>query len=164
MDNLIKVANSINSYIDKSRVNVPILNNLKVVNNDDKNIIFIAIGRGIIEQFLYDGELSSGETIESRIDKNNSNLANCTVKFYKDYKKVFDYKIYIQDIKVDNRFIKQMSAYFVDNNCFYQISLAIGPYEDTDKNELITTNLFNSLKDILDETDYIEDIGGKLYE
>ena len=161
MEKLIKVANSIHSYIDKSIVNVPILNNLKVVNNDDENIIFIAIGRGIIEQFLYDGVLSSGETIESRIDKNNSNLDNCTVRFYKDYKKVFDYKIFIQDIKVDNRFIKQMSAYFEDNNCFYQISLAIGPYEETDKDELITTNLFNSLKDILDEANYIEDIGGK---
>lgn len=161
MEKLINITKIVNNYLDKTRVNVPVLDNLKLVQNDDKNIIFIAIGRGIIEQYLCDGTLNNGETIDSRIDKNNSNIDNCTVRFYKDYKKLFDYKIYVQDIKIDNRFIKQMSAYFVDNNIFYQISVAIGPYELNDKDELITTNLYNSLKDILDNTSYIDDIGGK---
>ena len=156
MEKLINVCRVINDYLDKSRVNVPILNNLKIVSNDDKNIIFVAIGRGIIEQFLCDDKLNDGETIESRIEKNTKDLDNCITTFYKDYKKVFDYKLYVQDIKIDNRCIKQMNAYFVDNNTFYQISLAIGPYEVSDKDEQITENLFNSLKDILDEVDYID--------
>ena len=49
-----------------------------------------------------------------------------------------------------------MNAYFVDDTTFYQISLAIGPYEVSDKEEEITENLFNSMKDILYEVDYID--------
>lgn len=155
MDKLINITKMVNNYLDKSRVNVPILNDLKLVNNSDKNIVFVAVGRGIIEQFLCDGSLSDSETFESRIDKINNNLSNCDVSFYNDYKKLFDYKIYVQDMKVGNRFIKQMSAFFVDDNKFYQISLAIGPYDSTDNDDLITTNLYNSLKSILDNTSYI---------
>ena len=48
MEKLVNICKVINDYLDKSRVNVPILNNLKLVNNDDKNIVFVLCGRALL--------------------------------------------------------------------------------------------------------------------
>lgn len=136
----LKIAEKMN-YISKNELYIPILDGFKITITN-KNGFSASNNKGILEQFLFEDALEDSETINDRIDKvinssidfakqNNVSLTKENILFVQDYKTIFDFKIYIQDIDIfQNKFIRQVNAYFVEpkTNIFYQISIAAGPY------------------------------------
>ena len=135
---------------------VPILDNFKIVEQSDNH--FVALYDNIIEQFYNDGCLEDNETFEERIEKNNNKIKETikgnklydnkeTIMYFKSHKtNLLAIKIYLQDIFTEeNYFIRQINGYFINpkTNEFCQLSLAIGPYKNQEKYEIL-----ENIKDI----------------
>ena len=69
IDKIMEIAKKANKYLERSNINVPILEGLKLINVEDNNVIFVASDGNVMEQFLTDGELNS-DSFKERIEKN----------------------------------------------------------------------------------------------
>lgn len=151
---------------------VPILDGFTEIKAE--GMVFLAKSKeNYLEQLLTEGFLSSNETFDDRLKKvldetiNSMKSANCdnpekNLKFIEDYENEnFKYKVYLQDIIVNNKIVRQLNAYFLDEetNVFYEIALSTCPF-DLNSNVIlldfnleddeITKNLYNSFKLLLD--------------
>ena len=159
---------------------VPILNDLKDDDNTNPNVIINAIGNGLSEQLVSEGILNDNETFNNRIDDIVNNTLNYMKQvlpenennkmfYYKDYNNdKFDFKIYVQDMIInfnkELKAVRQFNVFFIDKryNEFYHLVLSRGPLNQTDiifgevnlKNDKITKELYNNLKNILDNICY----------
>ena len=159
INEVLSIANNLNVRFEKTNLDVPILNGLKIIPIDNQpNLIFLAKDDIVIEQFLCDGTLNNNETFEDRINNvlnsnsksNNDNLNVMEPKYIRDYgNDIFNYKIYSQDLVINNtKVIKQVYAFFVDKNTntFYQISLSMGQFNIEEfNNDNISNELYNML-------------------
>lgn len=173
LDKILEIANDLNK---KTRIFVPILENLVVCKNNVKNCIFIAKdNNGLMEQLFIDEPLNDKETIDERIMKiqneTNLHIKNINLKvFSKPYKEfsnsIFDFKIYLQDTIVDEKLIRQFDVFFEDKifKDVYKLSLIGGPFyidsnvqllsNDSITDDLITTRLYNMLQQVLNNIKY----------
>lgn len=134
-----------NNYDYKShakQLSIPILNGFKLENNLDKQTILFAQGNGYIEQLVSDGHIENND-FEKRIDlvinntKNFMKANNCenvenSFKFYKDYTNgIFNFKIYICDLIIQGKVLRQFISYFVEPKLqdFYQLTVSVGPFD-----------------------------------
>ncbi len=162
IDKIMEIAKKANKYLERSNINVPILEGLKLINVEDNNVIFVASDGNVMEQFLTDGELNS-DSFKERIEKNvtssyeivNNLNSSCNINFLKDYKTdYFNFKIYNQEIIINNsKTIRQLVAYFVDSrsNYFYEITLSCGVKTNDNLEMDSIMKLFFS---VLDNTKY----------
>ena len=96
------------------------------------------------------------ETTEYLISKN----IKTNVNYFNYYKNdTFDFKIYVRNVFLDNKMIRKFDVFFLDNKCndLYKLSLSNGPIklDKLDKcGDIISLNLFNMLKLILDNIKY----------
>lgn len=173
-ESAIKVCQSLNYKLHSEQLNVPILNDMKVIKIFNPKVILFATNGQYTEHLVSDGPLYSNETFEQRVnliiettklfmkDNNCENIDNC-YKYLSDYSNnVFNFKIYVQDIVVKNndeqRITRQFNAFFLEPhlNDIYQISLSAGPYnlKKVDINDIVTKNLNNMFYTILDNIKY----------
>ena len=162
------------------QLSIPVLNNFELQPSPNQQTIFIATLKPFTEQLVADGPLNPGETLDQRIDliKKNTMIAlsqsgacmdECSYFFFKDFKgKIFDYKIYIQDLVYNTPsakvVIRMFNAFFVEPkfNDVYQLSLSVGPMKmpteivklgvadlEHDKISMTTYNMLINLMDNL---------------
>ena len=148
--------------------------------NDGHNphlIISYSNNKGMIESLTGDGALNKDETFEDRIKLVTSSTVNfCqtisnkntekNLYFLKDYKAIFDFKVYVHDILMEgNKYIKTIYAYFVDPemNDFYQLSLSAGVFDydpnktefgKLDENDEVYKILIDNVELIMDNIKY----------
>lgn len=141
-DEMIKMTKIMNFGLHARQLDIPLLNNFKIEESNEPQIVFVATDGMFIEQLVSDGSMKPNETFEQRINlvvKNTTEFMNkyspanseSKLFYYKDYSNgVFDYKIYVLDgmIEVDNtkKVIRQFNAYFVEPkfNDFYQLTIS----------------------------------------
>lgn len=178
----INISKLLNCKLHAEKLNIPVYNNFKLIYNNDPRIIISAKGNGFFEQLLSDGPLKQDETFEDKINlviKNTKEYmkSNCcdqvenSFRYLKDYSNgVFNFKIYMQDLIINNgnikKVIRTLNAFFVEKefNDFYQFSLSMGPFEfPTEQlilnkidleNDLNTKNLNNMMNQILENLKY----------
>ena len=175
-----EVASLGNIVLHSNKLDIPVINGFDTNINDGRNphlIISYSNNKGMIESLTGDGVLTKGESFEDRIKLVNSTtlgfcqtISNKNVEknlyFLKDYKAIFDYKVYVHDIIMEgNKYMKTMYAYFVEPklNDFYQLSLSAGVFSyDPDKmefgkldeNDEVYKILIDNLEYIMDNLNY----------
>jgi len=158
IENVIEMANTANKSMDSKKIFIPILDGFEVVENkkDENRTLIVAVKNNTIEQYVTDGLMLPGETLDSRIEivkeELKKNIPNKElyenfdnyITYYEDYNNSeFYFKIYAQDILAgteDNLLCsKQLNGYFInpDRNEFCQISVAAGPYRVDNEHKLI---------------------------
>ncbi len=165
-----------NIVLHSERLDIPVLDGFNNNINDGKNphlIISYSNDKGFIESLTGDGQLDKDETIDDRIklvikntvgycqEISNKNTDE-NIYFLKDYKAIFDYKVYVHNILIEgNKYIKNLYAFFVEPklNDFYQISLSAGVFDyEPDKTELGKLDENDeAYKTLIDKLDYIMD-------
>ena len=143
MNNITQAANY---KLHAEQLSVPVLDDFHLVNDDNPQIIFTAMGHGYIEQLVSDGHIEDDD-FENRIDlviknvkeymkANNFEDVDKSFIYYKDYDNgVFKFKLYFQDMirnEGDNKKImRTLYAFFVEPNFhdFYQFSLGTGQFD-----------------------------------
>ena len=148
-----KVASLGNIVLHSERLDIPVIDGFNTNINDGKNphlIISYSNDKGMIESLTGDGVLDKDESFEDRIQLVTKTTIGYTqtisnkntdknLYFAKDYKAIFDFKVYVHDILLeDNKYIKTLYAFFVEPklNDFYQLSLSAGVFDyDPDNNE-----------------------------
>lgn len=146
-DLIIKAAAEANEKENKSNLIIPILDGFEIIDSSTTNNNFVARYNNYLEQFLCDGVLNDEETLDDHIKKVNKAIKDSVdenplyenhnyIMYYRSYKtKNFEFKIYAQDIlmgtKENLEFVRQLNSYFINpfTNEFFQLSLAVGPYE-----------------------------------
>lgn len=136
------MAQTLNFRLHAEQFSIPMLQNFKIEETQDPQIVFNATDGMFIQQLVSDGTMRTNETLEQRIDLVVKNTINFMKKYsqlnndnslfyYKDYSNgIFNYKVYVQDfiIEVDNvkKIIRQMNAYFIEPNFrdFYQLTIS----------------------------------------
>ena len=136
------MAQTLNFRLHAEQFSIPMLQNFKIEETQDPQIVFNATDGMFIQQLVSDGTMRMNETLEQRIDLVVKNTINFMKKYsklnndnslfyYKDYSNgIFNYKVYVQDfiIEVDNvkKIIRQMNAYFIEPNFrdFYQLTIS----------------------------------------
>lgn len=136
------MAQTLNFRLHAEQFSIPMLQNFKIEETQDPQIVFNATDGMFIQQLVSDGTMRMNETLEQRIDLVIKNTINFMKKYsqlnndnslfyYKDYSNgIFNYKVYVQDfiIEVDNvkKIIRQMNAYFIEPNFrdFYQLTIS----------------------------------------
>ena len=147
-----------------SNVKVPILDGFTQIQNP--NTLFTATNEdNYIEQFLSDGIINEDldthinnviEDTKSAMKEAGIEEVDNSIKFLKNYKNnYFDFKVYTQDIILNNRIIRQFNVYFIDKdtNAFYQVSLSTGPYELDKKQyvqEDLSSNMIMTINNLMD--------------
>ena len=171
-----KVASLGNIVLHSERLDIPVINGFDTNINDGKNphlIISYSNNKGMIESLTGDGALEKDETFEDRIKLvNKTTVSYCktmsmkntekNLYFLKDYKAIFDFKVYVHDIIMEgNKYMKTIYAYFVEPklNDFYQLSLSAGVFSyDPDKIEFGKLDEDNEVyKILIDNLEYIMD-------
>ena len=141
-DEMIKMTTIMNFGLHARQLDIPLLNNFKIEESNEPQIVFAATDGMFIEQLVSDGPMKPNETFEQRINlvvKNTTEFMNkyspanneSKLFYYKDYSNgVFNYKIYVLDgiIEVNNttKVIRQFNAYFIEPkfNDFYQLTIS----------------------------------------
>ena len=159
IEQLVEVANQASKSINSKDIFIPILDGFKVVENkkDENRTLIVAINNNTLEQYITDGILLPGETLDTRINKVKEELRNNIpnkelyenfdnyITYYEDYTNnlEFYFKVYAQDILAgDNEKLlcsKQLTGYFINpnKNEFCQISVAAGPYRVDNTHKLL---------------------------
>lgn len=178
----IKMAQTLNLRLHAEQLFIPLINNFKIEQVQDPQIVFSATDGMFVEQLVSDGSMNTNETFEQRIDlvvkntlnfmKGYSELNNeNNLFFYKDYSNgIFNYKIYVQDFIVNvqdtTKVIRQFNAYFIEPefNDFYQLTIALPALQMPTEilklgvvdinNDQITQSLDNLLKLVMDNLKY----------
>lgn len=178
----IKMAQTLNLRLHAEQLFIPLINNFKIEQVQDPQIVFSATDGMFVEQLVSDGSMNTNETFEQRIDlvvkntlnfmKGYSELNNeNNLFFYKDYSNgIFNYKIYVQDFIVNfqdtTKVIRQFNAYFIEPefNDFYQLTIASPALQMPTEilklgvvdinNDQITQSLDNLLKLVMDNLKY----------
>lgn len=163
--------NEINNFVAKlnendflNNVQVPILDGFTPIENP--NTLFTATNKdNYLEQFLTDGIINEDidTHINSVIEDTKKSMKEAgieevenSINFLKNYKNnFFDFKVYTQDIILNNRIIRQFNIYFIDNdtNAFYQVSLSTGPYELSKKQYVqqeLSANMIATINNLMD--------------
>lgn len=178
----IKMAQTLNFRLHAEQLSIPLINNFKIEQVQDPQIVFSATDGMFVEQLVSDGSMNTNEKFEQRIDlvvkntlnfmKGYSDLNNeNNLFFYKDYSNgFFNYKIYVQDFIVNvqgtTKVIRQFNAYFIEPefNDFYQLTIASPALQMPTEilklgvvdinNDQITQSLDNLLKLVMDNLKY----------
>ena len=184
-DTAIKMAQTLNLKLHAEQLFIPLINNFKIEQVQDPQMILSATDGMFIEQLVSDGPMNPNETFEQRINlvekntlnfmKSHSSLNNeQNLFFYKDYSNgIFNYKIYVQDfiVNVQNttKVIRQLNAYFIEPkfNDFYQLTIASPALQMPTEilklgvvdiaSDQITQSLDNLLKLLMDNLKYKDD-------
>ena len=137
---------------------VPIISDAMIVEQNNRQTIFIAQSRIFMEQLVADGAFSENESFEDRVNLVVNNTINGLKSqgfanadknyfYYKDYSNsLFKFKIYVQDMifpafekveengeiyeKSTTKVMRSINAFFVEpkKNQFYQLSLNSMPF------------------------------------
>ena len=182
--NVDEMTRKMNYGLHAEQLDVPILNIVELVENNNPQAIITAVGNGYMEQLVSDGYIEDGtfnQRIELVIDntkkymKQNGyeNVDNSFI-YYKDYNNgVFTFKIYVCDMIINNgtskSVIRQFNAYFVEPKMkdFYQFSLATGPFNMPTEilkvgtidleNDIVTQSLDDLMMMLLENIKYREE-------
>lgn len=171
--------NKINGFVkelnDKyyiQNILVPILDNFKIIPGNNDGVIFAAISNErYLEQYICDGILEKNETIDDHINKviddtkeamtaNGFDDVKNSFRFFKGYSnKFFNFKVYLQTLRLTDKILMQYNVFFVDpkSNAFFQLSLTTCPYgkEDFEAiNNNITTNMDKTMTTVMDKIRY----------
>jgi len=158
IEKLLNVADQASKAENSREVFVPILDDFEVVENkkDSNRTILVAVKNNTLEQYITDGFLLPGETLDTRIEKVKEDLKKNIpnkelydnfdnyITYYEDYNNyTFYFKVYAQDILAGTEekllCTKQLTGYFVnpERNEFCQISVAAGPYVVDNQHKLL---------------------------
>ena len=158
IEKLLNVADQASKAENSREVFVPILDDFEVVENkkDSNRTILVAVKNNTLEQYITDGFLLPGETLDTRIEKVKEDLKKNIpnkelydnfdnyITYYEDYNNyTFYFKVYAQDILAGTEekllCTKQLTGYFVnpEGNEFCQISVAAGPYVVDNQHKLL---------------------------
>ena len=158
IEKLLNVAGQASKAENSREVFVPILDDFEVVENkkDSNRTILVAVKNNTLEQYITDGFLLPGETLDTRIEKVKEDLKKNIpnkelydnfdnyITYYEDYNNyTFYFKVYAQDILAgtEDKLLctKQLTGYFVnpERNEFCQISVAAGPYVVDNQHKLL---------------------------
>ena len=158
IEKLLNVADQASKAENSREVFVPILDDFEVVENkkDSNRTILVAVKNNTLEQYITDGFLLPGETLDTRIEKVKEDLKKNIpnkelydnfdnyITYYEDYNNyTFYFKVYAQDILAgtEDKLLctKQLTGYFVnpERNEFCQISVAAGPYVVDNQHKLL---------------------------
>lgn len=147
---MVRVAALSNLKLHANSLDIPILNGFNINTNNGQEpglIMAYSNGKGLSQNLTSDGPLTQNETFEDRIDLVINNVINYTKKlspknteknifFVKDYEATFKFKVYVQDLLLNGKLIRQLNAYFVEPkfNDFYQLTVAAGPFNFPSEN------------------------------
>jgi hypothetical protein len=158
IEKIINVADQANKAENSREIFIPVLDDFEVVENkkDESGTILVAVKNNTLEQYITDGFLLPGETLDTRIEKVKENLKNNIpnkelydnfdnyITYYEDYNNyTFYFKVYAQDILAgtEDKLLctKQLNGYFInpERNEFCQISVAAGPYVVDNQHKLL---------------------------
>ena len=177
-----EIAQRANSILNASKVEVKLPDGYKIVEDkiNSTGRIFVAVKDNTLIEFLTDGQLNEKDSLDFHIDTiikdikksvENSHLYDGYSNFiskYMEYKtKNNIYKIYVQDVLVNNEMYSRMfNAYFVEPTTkeFCQITVARGQYNikerkllkdmDNKQTDEINISLAKLLTEILDRIIY----------
>lgn len=173
------IVNSIKENTD-TLLEFKLLDNFKKKDIKDDNVVLnasynafnevISIEREMNEDKLVDEYIK--DEVKKRIKKIKEYSKDNSAKnifFYKEYEKYFVFKIYVEDVFIDNgdnkNILRVMSAYFSSykEDILYKVSLSVGPFKyptetliigEINENDKLTMSMLNMFYEILDSIKY----------
>lgn len=171
---------TLDKKIARHLLDIPLLDNFKMA--ETPQYFFSATDGAFMEQLSAYGPMKQNETFEQKINlvlKDELNFMKIcspandenSIFYYKDYSNgIFDYKIYVQDLKIDidntTKIMRRFHAYFIEPrlNTFNQITISSPAVSMSTKTlklgvvdlntDQTTQNIDNLLKVVMDNLKY----------